>query len=159
MAITDPGSPQRAGSKVQRSLHLVDVENLCGDGFPSIDKAHERLTAYVAIAGLKEGDLGFAAANRHLERRLSHELPSCLRWVPAGIGANAADRALLRRIDIDLYARRYDRIVLGSGDGGFTESVSALVAAGLEVQVVACHGSLSNRLREAATAVELIQAA
>ena len=151
--------PKLAKPKVQRSLHLVDIENLCGDGFPSIDRVHERLSAYAELAGLREGDFGFAAANRHLERRLCHELPSSLRWIPAGIGLDAADRALLSRIDVDFYARRYDRIVLGSGDGGFAEAVSSLVVAGLQVGVVACHGSLSNRLRSVASSVALIQAA
>lgn len=140
----------------ERTLHIVDVENLCGDGFPSRSAAVETLASYAAAARLKPGDFGFASANRHLVRELAHDLPMGIRWVPAGIGPEAADRALIDTTDVDFVARRYDRIVIGSGDHAFTELAGRLVAAGREVVAVAVDGSLSTSLREAVKTVVLM---
>jgi len=158
--IQRPASPFRAAEEpIRRTVHLVDVENLCGTGLPDTATAVDRMSLYADASGLKDGDFGFAAANKHVERRLSHDLPKGLRWILAGTGPDAADRALLECADLELYARRYDRVVIGSGDGAFAGMASALVDAGLEVEVVAAEGSVSSRLSNAASTVTLIPAA
>lgn len=151
---------ERDGSdQARRTLHVVDVENLCRDGFPSRRAAIEVLASYRAASGLRPGDFGFASANRHLTSQLAYDLPEGIRWVPGGTGPDAADRALLDHTDPDFVARRYDRIVIGSGDHAFTALASDLVAAGREVVVVATNGSLSRSLRSAVTSVVLLPAA
>jgi uncharacterized LabA/DUF88 family protein len=49
--------------------------------------------------------------------------------------------------------------VIGSGDHAFADLACDLVAAGREVVVVAVDGSLSRKLRSAATSVVLFPAA
>ena len=143
----------------KRTLHLVDIENLCGDGFPDHDAAVSVLSSYIEAAKLGADDFGFASANRHLTKYLAYDLPDALRWVPGGTGPDAAERALLDHTDAGFVARRYDRVVIGSGDHAFADLACDLVAAGREVVVVAVDGSLSRKLSSAATAVVLLPVA
>jgi hypothetical protein len=153
------GGKEGRSDRGKRTLHLVDIENLCQDGFPDRRAAVDVLVSYGVAAKLAAGDFGFASANRHLTNRLAYDLPDSLRWVPGGTGPDAAERALLEHTDLAFVARRYDRVVIGSGDHAFTELASELVAAGREVVVVAVDGSLSRKLRRAATSVVLLPAA
>jgi hypothetical protein len=153
------GRAQGRSDRRKRTLHLVDIENLCRDGFPDHDAAVSVLSSYTAAAELGSDDFGFASANRHLTKYLAYDLPDTLRWVPGGTGPDAAERALLEYADSSFVARRYDRVVIGSGDHAFADLANALVAAGREVVVVAVDGSLSRRLRSAASSVVLLPAA
>ena len=150
---------QRRWDRPKRTLHLVDIENLCGDGFPDHDAAVSMLSSYSVAAKLGADDFGFASANRHLTKYLAYDLPETLRWVPGGIGPDAAEQALLDHTDSAFVARRYDRVVIGSGDHAFADLAASLVAAGREVVVVAVDGSLSRKLRGAASSVVLLPAA
>jgi hypothetical protein len=150
---------QGRSGRPQRTLHLVDIENLCGDGFPSHEAALSVLASYSVAAKLGADDFGFASANRHLTKYLAYDLPETLRWVPGGIGPDAAEQALLDQANSVFVARVYDRVVIGSGDHAFADLAASLVAAGREVVVVAVDGSLSLKLGSAASSVVLLPAA
>jgi uncharacterized LabA/DUF88 family protein len=59
----------------------------------------------------------------------------------------------LHAVDPRVAARRFDRIVIGSGDGAFVDLAERLTAAGRRVEVVSRPASLSRRLARAATVV------
>ena len=65
-------------------------------------------------------------------------------------GPSGADRALVEVLQGEAIAQRFRRVVVGSGDGIFTDPVIRLAQAGLEVVVVAPPEALSKRLRIAA---------
>lgn len=131
-----------------RTLHLVDVENLMGgalNGFTSVGSA---LDDYESAAGLREGDHMVIAAHPAIAFLAKLSRPG--RSIRPAHGKDGADFALLRDADVADLARRYDRVVVGSGDGIFAETVSRLVAAGVRVQVVSRPRSLAFQLRLAA---------
>lgn len=138
-----------------RSYHIVDLENLCGAGLPAAPAAPAATAAlerYVA-AGMGACDFGVVAVNRSTLRRLAFVLPRALRWVAAGTGPDAADTALLGAVDARLLARRFERVVIGSGDGAFADLAATLKAAGVDVVVVTWPGQLSAKLATAASRV------
>jgi uncharacterized LabA/DUF88 family protein len=63
---------------------------------------------------------------------------------------------LLDVIETEEPARRYDTIVVASGDGIFAEPVGRLCQEGCAITVVARRGSLSRRLRLAAPDVRFL---
>lgn len=136
-----------------RSYHIVDLENLCGAGLPTAPAATAALERYVAAAGMGGDDFGVVAVNRSTLRRLAFVLPRALRWVAAGTGPDAADTALLGAVDARLLARRFEHVVIGSGDGAFAPLAATLKAAGVDVVVVTWPGQLSAKLATAASRV------
>lgn len=61
-------------------------------------------------------------------------------------GENGADLALLQVLEQESVAERYDRVVLGSGDGIFAYAAAGLQAVGVDVTVVSRSDALSRRL-------------
>lgn len=135
-----------------RSFHLIDIENLAGDGLPAIDDAELWLRRYVAVSRWQPGDLTVIAANRWLGGRLCFAVPRALshRFVLAPAGRDAADRALMEAADAIDAAHRFDRVVLGSGDHYFAPLAEICRAAGTPFEVVAGKGKVSWRLRRLA---------
>ena len=135
-----------------RSLHLVDIENLMGGpqrGAHALAFASE---AYLETAPVGACDHIIVAANRHL-------IVDAARWWPGsrplvGDGPNGADLALIGEAsNLDWVVRRFDRIVIGSGDGIFHELAIEYRALGIEVGVVATARSLAHVLRRHASFV------
>ena len=74
-------------------------------------------------------------------------------------GPDGADLALEESVeDVTWHARRYDRVVIGSGDGRFSTIAESFKAAGIPVGVVATERSLALVLAQAATFVALLPA-
>jgi hypothetical protein len=61
-------------------------------------------------------------------------------------GQNGADLALLHVLACESVAARFDRVVIGSGDGIFAYEAARLQAVGVAVTVVTLHGALSRQL-------------
>ena len=76
------------------------------------------------------------------------------RSVP-GYGKDGADLALLEVLQEDV-ARRFDAVVVASGDGVFADLVMELTGRGVHVTVVAHECALSAQLRLAASEVVLL---
>ena len=62
-------------------------------------------------------------------------------------GVNGADLALLQVIESENLGRRFERVVIASGDGIFAEACANLQSTGCHVTVVTRPGALSTRLR------------
>jgi hypothetical protein len=133
-----------------RSLHLVDLENLLADPWAEGPCVGRALDEYLTRAHFRSGDLVFVAGNPWLMvevgwSQLDSATPvECHRF--AARGPQGADNKLLEASPMAWVARRFDRLVVGSGDGVFAERLAAARASGLSVRIVSRPESLSGRL-------------
>jgi hypothetical protein len=148
-----------------RSLHLVDLENLVGDPFAPGPVALETFERYLAVAGWVRGDHLIVASNPAMMGKVVFDLPVACN-MHAACGRDGADLKLLSLAPAALVARRYARLVVGSGDGIFAQRAQAVLELGASVLVVAradgCSGRLrrfEHRLLDAPVAVEHVLAA
>lgn len=130
---------------VGRTLHLVDLENLLGD-YRKDEVAIEALHHYLELARWTEGDHMIVAADPQIVRQIGFDEP--VPWsLHATRGDDAADVMLLAQAPVELIARRYDRLVIGSGDGIFVARARAARDHGVGVVVVSRPEGLANRYR------------
>jgi hypothetical protein len=129
----------------RRGLHLVDLENLLADPWARGPAVGHALDEYLERAGFRRGDLVFVAGNPWLMVELgwSHGA-DCHRF--AARGPQGADTKLLEAAPLAWVARRFERLVVGSGDGVFADRLAAARACGLSVRVVSRPDALSGRL-------------
>jgi len=153
---TDSQVPRRHDA--ERALHLIDLENLCGDPAAPPPVALGVLEAYLARAGWRPGDQAVIAANARLVLAVAYHLP-----VPASVhavsGTDAAEVTLLAGAPPEWVAARFGRLCVGSGDHLFTARVGAVRRRGVRVRVVSRPDALSRRLAAAASEVCLLPAA
>jgi hypothetical protein len=133
-----------------RTLHLIDIENLAG-ARRELDDILAAGEAYKRTITLRPGDHTVVGCDRTLLLAAEKAFPGA-RIVP-GRGPDGADRALLGYEDVDDIARRYDRVVIGSGDHAFCGLVARLRDRGVAVCVVCRREALSADLRRAAALV------
>ncbi len=138
---------------------MVDVENCCGTGLPSAAAVEAMFLGYRSVAAVGLADHGVASASRSAIGRIVFSLLPQLRWVPGGSGPDAADLALLGAVDEGHVARRYQRLVIASGDHAFAPLAGRMAATGMEVVVVALRGGLNRELASAATRIAYLPAA
>jgi hypothetical protein len=138
-----------------RGLHLVDLENLLADPWARGSCVGRALDEYLVRARFRQGDLVFVAGNPWLMAELGwSQLDSsrldasprvdCHRF--AARGPQGADKKLLEAAPLAWVARRFDRLVIGSGDGVFADRLDAARACGLAVRLVSREESFSGRL-------------
>ena len=144
------GDPRpRMKGTIGRTWHLADVENLAGGSGPDQVTLGEVFNVYYKAAGFRPGDLTTVACNPALGVRVK----AALRGVDLRVrrGKDGADLALLDAMaDVEWVAYRFDRVVLGSGDGIFYEKVRELQAAGVAVGIVGRRGCIARSLWYAA---------
>jgi len=139
-------------AQVIRTLHVIDLENLASGADKSAAEFLDVMDRYRAVMRIAPNDLVEVAVDASAWRRVAFELPRSWR-VRFGYDPDGADRALLRVIDPRVAAGRFDRVVIGSGDGAFVALAEGLTGAGRRVDVVSRQGALSRRLARAATVV------
>jgi hypothetical protein len=135
-----------------RTLHVIDLENLASGADKSADEFLDVLDRYRSVMRIAPHDLVEVALDASAWRGVAFALPRGWR-VRFGYGRDGADRALLRAVDLRVAVARFDRVVIGSGDGAFVGLVEGLTSAGRRVDVVSRPGSLSGCLARAATVV------
>jgi hypothetical protein len=127
-----------------RTLHLVDIENLAGLALPSRGQVSEVQGLYVARLAFGADDQVVMAAS-HLAL-----LDAALGWPRARYrvrsGPNGADLELLDVLQHEDVAARFTHVVIGSGDGLFSQAAASLAARGVWVTVVSRRDSLSKGL-------------
>src|ERR1700744_2402599 len=125
----------------ERALHVVDIENLAGAAIPSLDLVNEGQIRYVTR-------LGFGADD-HVVLATSHLglLNAGLGWPHARhlvrSGKDGADLELIDVLEHENVATRFRHVVIGSGDGGFSQVAAGLAARGIHITVVSRWGSLA----------------
>jgi hypothetical protein len=131
-----------------RTLHVVDIENLAGMAVPTLIQVSEVQVQYLACLRFGAGDQVVLAAN-HLAL-----LNAGLGWPHARYrvrsGKDGADLELLDVLEHENVAARFSHVVIGSGDGGFTRVAASLATRGIHVTVVSRWGSLSYELGKVA---------
>lgn len=138
----------------ERALHVIDVENVLGGTLPM--NVGEVFETYRRRVGYRTGDLVVAAASHLVTKRVAFDLPTWITCHAAGGGADAADRWLLRNVDVGWACGRVSRVVIGSGDGIFWKLASDLRSAGVRVEVAAIDGCLSRTLNHLADEVHTL---
>ncbi|WP_373065396.1 NYN domain-containing protein [Gemmatimonas sp.] len=146
--------PRASHAPAGRTLHLLDLENLAGGPKVAQSELDAAVAMYREAAALSHHDLVVVAVNPALAVAAGRTC-SGARVVVRG-GPNGADEALLSVVaDREWVAARFDRVVIGSGDGIFTELANDLRALGIAVGVIAQAVRVSSRLARAATFVRL----
>ncbi|MDH6207979.1 NYN domain-containing protein [Aurantimicrobium minutum] len=140
-----------------RELHLIDIENELGTGqVKAADIARFR-TFYLKANNVP--------ANAHIVIAAScsqNLLESAFGWPGARTvwlpGHDGADRALLEIAYEENVEKRYDKVVIASGDHIFAEAAEALQNLGVKVKVFARAVFVSVILRSACNEVLLYSA-
>jgi len=150
MGSIKPGVGNEASdpSSSRRSLYLIDIENLCGGPFHP--RARRILGFFLLQSEWRNGDISYLAANHALLAQLAWEIQEMRCRIHARGGRDGADQALLADAPSDRVVERFDRVVIGSGDGIFAALAEHARSAGVEVEVVARPRHLSTRLALAA---------
>ena len=131
-----------------RTLHVVDIENLAGAAIPSLDLVSEVQIRYLACLGFGTDD-HVVLASSHLGL-----LNAGLGWPHARhlvrSGKDGADLELIDVLEHENVAARFRHVVIGSGDGMFGRAAESLRDRGVWVTVVSRPGSLAATLAHAA---------
>ena len=134
-----------------RTIHLVDIENVCGTARPEILDVEMARELYQNLVCLGPYDHVVLACNHGAALKVGLGWPGARLMVRSGV--NGADRALLSVVDDEEIGVRFDAVVIASGDGIFAESAACLAGSGLSVTVVSREQALSRRLQLAASCV------
>jgi hypothetical protein len=148
-------SEPRIASEVGRVLHLIDLENLVGSAHFSLEEAARVYRGYVQVAPSGAVDQVVLATSHHAAAAAWFGWPATVRRLVRS-GQNGADLALLHVLACESVATRFDRVVIGSGDGIFAYEAARLQAAGIAVTVVTGRGALSRQLGFAVHDVRLL---
>ncbi len=136
--------------QVIRSLHLIDLENLCGSGLPPTSFIEKVWRTY-RYGVLTSPEDHYVVGSSHIfASRAWFVLPAQGIQRRARSGKDGGELAILADVDLDHAASRFDRLVIASGDGMFTEAAKAAREHGLHIHQVSGLGSCSRAL--AATA-------
>lgn len=144
----------RAGTRwryPERTLHVVDIENLAGAAIPSPALVAEARFRYLARLQLGVADQVVMAAS-HLGL-----LDAARAWPHARYrvrsGQDGADLELIDVLEHENVAARFSHVVIGSGDGIFGQSAASLADRGVRITVVSRRGSLAPGLARIAREV------
>jgi hypothetical protein len=118
----------------RRTLHLVDVENLCGTGGLTPTQVRDA-RALVMVDGQSSATDHWVVGASSSDGAVTLAAWCDARRV-AQHGEDGADKALLTVLDEDA-ATRYARVVVYSGDGIFADPLARIAAAGVDTTVVA----------------------
>lgn len=140
-----------------RELHLIDIENELGTGQVTAADISRFRSFYLKANNVP--------ANAHIVVASSNSqnlLESAFGWPGARTvwlpGQDGADRALLEIAYEENVEKRYDKVVIASGDHIFAEAAEALQNLGVKVKVFARAVFVSVILRSACDDVELYSA-
>lgn len=141
----------------ERVLHLVDVENLLGGPNFTPERAAWVHRAYAATAPNGRVNQVIVATSHRAAPSTWFAWPESARRLVRS-GPDGADDALLHVLAAESVERRFDHVVIGSGDHIFAFRARRLQNDGRQVSVVAVRGSLSNQLRLAVADIRFLDA-
>lgn len=119
-----------------RSLHLIDLENLCGDAFPAEEHIARVWNTYRYGVSNSPEDHYVVGSSHLFASRAWFVLP------PQGIqrcvrsGKDGGELAILAQFDLEHTAARFDRLVIASGDGMFATTARMARNCGLHIHQV-----------------------
>lgn len=142
----------RLGEATGRTAYFLDIDNLCGTGTASPAEVRRMFEAFLETFEIGPSDQVYCAGTAMAAFVAARTCPGF--HVVVGKGQDGADRRLLDLADPDFVSLRFERVVIGSGDGIFTELASDLRNRGVEVLLLLGHGCLNRRLGRAVHNVE-----
>ncbi len=140
---THPGRCDRISAS-GRTLHLVDIENLCGD--PRPERPRDWLGWYMLASQWRSSDITRIAANGPLAKRLAFEIEEMPHSIRSANGLDGADRRLVQNLDGAFIAQRFERLSPGRGDSYFRDLAVDAARSGVMVEVISRRDSLSGAL-------------
>lgn len=158
MALEQAVSRARSTGSAERTVHLIDVENLTGTPQFTHVEALRLRHAYERVAPFGSPNQLVLSTSHRAAVATWFAWPAAARRLVRS-GRDGADLALLDVVEHEAIASRFERVVLGSGDGIFAVQAAILQAAGCQVTVVTRVGALSRQLRLAVRDVRYIETA
>ena len=133
---------------IGRALFLGDIENLAWDRKKNTLLPHKIELISKAVNKIFSGYevQEVIASSRFFAESVWFHWGRNVRRLFAS-GPDAADLELLRVMNSEDLASRFNTVFIGSGDGIFSESASDLVAKGVQVVVLTGTGTLSKKLK------------
>ena len=155
--MTDTPLTDTSNKQHERSLHLVDVENLLQNPFCE-DVGYIKMTIsdYKIASGWQVGDQVLVAANRWLCKTLAFSLQTWNCRLFTAEGPDGADLRLLKEGSQEKFLARFDQLVIGSGDGIFADVLTLGRKLGLKSVTVSQSSSLSAKLAAVSDEVRMI---
>jgi len=127
-----------------RTAYFLDIDNLVGTGRPTRRQIEEFFLAFEEAFNPGPNDQVYCAGTGASAAWVCLTRPGYL--ARSGIGRDGADRRLLELGDPAWLSIRFDRVVIGSGDGIFSELVDQLRLLGIEVELMTGRGFLHHSL-------------
>ena len=138
----------------QRSLHLVDIENLLTDPFcEDTDHIEATISDYKHVSKWRVGDQVLVAANRWLSKKLAFSLQDWTCRLFTAHGPDGADLRLIEEGAQEKLLNQFDQLLVGSGDGIFADAVALSRKLGLKSVTVSRSRNLSRKLAAASDEV------
>jgi hypothetical protein len=131
-----------------RSVHLIDIENLCGESRPTRNQVEVARQRYMEVGLCQLGDHVIVASSRGNWMNSAYGWPGARCLVRDG--KDGADLCLAEVMSTEGLSERFARAVVASGDGGLAPFVSELAAKGMDTVVVSQSSRLSRLMRMAA---------
>lgn len=130
-----------------RTAYFLDLDNLVGTGRPTRQQIDELFAQFENVFKPRSWDQVYCAGTRSTVAQAGFARPGYV--VRSGEGPDGADRRLLEFADPDWLSGRFGRVVIGSGDGVFSELVAELRRRGIQVELLTGRGFLSQTLHHA----------
>jgi hypothetical protein len=135
-----------------RTLHLLDIENLCDRAIVTALQVEDALTDYQRVVGIDNNDLVVIAANTTnapTAYLTAHKMLSAQFLSPTE-GKDAADLALIEAVTTTPNITSFDTVIIASGDHIFAPTLANLAAQGVNTVAVGRTWSISPQVRMAA---------
>ena len=137
-----------------RSVYFLDIDNLCGAPLASEAQVRDVILAVERQFSIGPSDLIFCAATAKAATFVKFFRPAF--HVQIGRGKDGSDLRLLELADPQWLKSRFDRVVIGSGDGIFQPLAIELANLNIRVEVTSGHGAMARSFREVAHCCTLI---
>ena len=138
---------QKGGFMYPRTAYFLDMDNLTGSGQPTSEQVRDVLDEFERICRPGESDQVYCAGTAITAYHCADYRPNYR--VAAGRGKDGADKRLLELGDPEHVSRRFQRVVIGSGDGIFATIAHEYARRGLKVELIAGKGAISQSLKQA----------
>ncbi len=139
-----------------RTMHLIDIENLCMASNPTLEQVIEARRTYMKMMMPGENDQFLVTVSSK-----TNLAAAAFGWVGAEVkcreGHDGADILLAKAILEDHLAERFDKVVLASGDGGLAPFVQHLTKALKNVVVVSRPKSTAFALRVSGAKIRYVR--
>lgn len=129
-----------------RTMHLIDIENLCMAANPTFEQVAEVRRSYMELVKPGEHDQFLVTvSSRH------NLVPAAFGWYGAGLkcreGHDGADILLAEVILEGQLENRFDQVIIASGDGGLAPFVQKLTTVLKDVIVVSQPTAIAFAMR------------